>query len=87
MQTTRTRNSFYYWQFYQKLKKSTNNPKTLFLTDKNNFKDDGLYILAPTQNIIEQANRTGNYNELSYVILWITNGFKIMKYWIKIGSI
>lgn len=66
------------WQFYQKLKKSTNNPKTLFLTDKNNFKDDGLYILAPTQNIIEQANRTGNYNELSYVILWITNGFKIM---------
>jgi len=67
------------WQFYQTLKKSTKNPKTLYLTDENNHgEDDGLYILAPTKNIIEQANKTGNYNELSYVILWITNDFKIM---------
>lgn len=66
------------WQFYQGLKKSTKNPKTLYFTDKNDFEDDGLYILSPTNEIVKQANKTAKYNELSYVILWITNGFKII---------
>ena len=67
------------WQFYQTLKKSTENPKTLHLTDDNDHgENDGIYILSPTKKIIEQSNGTAKYNELSYVILWITNGFKIM---------
>jgi len=67
------------WSFYKKLKSSTKTPKRLYLTDENNHgEDDGLFILAPSKDIIKKANKTEKYNELSYVILWITNGFKIM---------
>ena len=32
---------------------------------------DGLYVLAPTRDLVRQANLSGEYNDASYVLLWI----------------
>ena len=39
---------------------------------------DGLYILAPTQDLVDEANETKEYNDCSYVILYRVNGKKII---------
>ena len=39
---------------------------------------DGLRILAPTQNLVDKANRTGDYNDCSYVLLYHTGDKKIV---------
>lgn len=75
------------WEFYQKIRKSDNKPKTLHLyagnrgefynKDENgNSGADGLYILAPTSELVEEANRTEDYNDCSYVILYKTGNNK-----------
>lgn len=77
------------WDFYQKIRNSTDSPKTLNLlagskgayynrTGKGKSGADGLYILAPTQDLIDEANDTGEYNDCSYVILYIVNEKKIV---------
>lgn len=77
------------WDFYQKIRNSTDSPKTLNLlagskgayynrTEDGKSGADGLYILAPTQDLIDEANDTGEYNDCSYVILYIVNGKKIV---------
>ena len=39
---------------------------------------DGLYILAPDQNLIDQANESGNTNDGSYVLLYRSPGGNIL---------
>ncbi len=77
------------WDFYQEIRKSTDSPKTLHLfagnigqyynrdgEDKSG--GDGLYILAPTKDLVNEANKTGDYNDCSYVILYRTSDKKII---------
>lgn len=39
---------------------------------------DGLTILAPTQDLVDDANATEDFNDCSYVIIYRTGGFKII---------
>lgn len=78
------------WDFYQKIRKYEESPKVLHLLSGsrgqyyNKSEDgssgaDGLYILAPTDELVEEANRTKEYNDCSYVILYRTgDGKKII---------
>ncbi len=77
------------WEFYQKIRKSKTSPKVLNLlagskgayyneTENGESGADGLYILAPTQELIDDANETKEYNDCSYVILYKVNDKKII---------
>ncbi|OPY57493.1 MAG: ComEC family competence protein [Pelotomaculum sp. PtaU1.Bin035] len=44
----------------------------------NNPGGDGLHILAPTIDLVSQANESGDYNDCSYVLLYKTAGRKIV---------
>lgn len=77
------------WDFYQKIRKSTESPKVLHLlagstgayynrTESGKSGSDGLYILAPTKDLVDEANKTEEYNDCSYVILYKVNGKKII---------
>ena len=77
------------WEFYQKIRKSTSAPKVLhnysgshaqyYNRDENGKSGaDGLYILAPTKELVAEANNSGDYNDCSYVILYKTNDKKII---------
>jgi len=79
------------WLFYKKLRKgSETNPKrlTLFAGSRGRYynqNDDGtsggngLYILAPTKELVKEANESDNYNDCSYVILFLpANGCKVI---------
>jgi competence protein ComEC len=39
---------------------------------------DGLYVLAPTPDLIRSANDMGDWNDASYVILYVTGGRRIL---------
>lgn len=69
------------WDYYQEIRKKDANPKVLhvYANAQNKFfnKDesgklggDGLYILAPTPELVEGANTSKDYNDCSYVILY-----------------
>lgn len=75
------------WFFYKALRDGnpTNNPKRLTLysgavaqyynrSDDGASGGDGLYILAPTEDLINAANECSDYNDASYVILYRTAG-------------
>ena len=75
------------WKFYQEIRKSDTSPKVMHLysgsygqyynQDENgNSGADGLYLLAPTPELVEEANRTEEYNDCSYVILYRTGDGK-----------
>ena len=75
------------WEFYQMIRTSENSPKTLFLYSKAMGKyynqdesgkngGDGLYILAPTKELLKEANESGEYNDASYVLLYRTGNNK-----------
>lgn len=77
------------WEFYQKIRTSETDPKVLHLlagstgqyfNESSSGKEggDGLYILAPTQGLVTEANKTKDYNDCSYVILYRMNGKKII---------
>lgn len=77
------------WAFYQKIRTSTKNPKVLNLyagargqyynrDESGIYGADGLYILAPTKELVAEANNSGDYNDCSYVILYKTNNKKII---------
>ena len=75
------------WDFYQEIRKAKSDPKTLHLyagsqgkyyneNENGESGADGLYLLAPTKQLTEEANRTEDYNDCSYVILYRTGDGK-----------
>lgn len=77
------------WNFYQEIRNSKSNPKVLKylsgskgqyynLNEDGSSGGDGLYILCPTQELVDIANQKGDYNVLSYVILLKDNNKKII---------
>lgn len=75
------------WDFYQKIRKKDEDPKTLHLyagakgqfynIDENgNSGADGLYVIAPTRELVDEANTSCDYNDCSYVILYRTSSGK-----------
>ena len=79
------------WKFYKALRdeNSTTDPKRLTLLPGTNGKyfnvdkdgkngGDGLFILAPNADLIQKANESSDYNDSSYVILYKTDGHKII---------
>lgn len=77
----------YDWSFYQNLRKSNNYRKLYLLSKSYSFyynmdryggNGDGLYILSPTRELLNYANEHEEYNELSYVILYLMGSRKII---------
>lgn len=77
------------WDRYAKVKDSKEETvKTLKILSGDAFKyanqddtgggGDGLQILAPTKQLVNDANDTEDFNDCSYVILYRTSGFKII---------
>lgn len=77
------------WDCYQTLRNSKNNPLALFYTDGDSKKyfaydengkktDDYLQILSPTTALLAAANKSGDWNDSSYVILYRINGYKVL---------
>lgn len=79
------------WLFYKSLRDGESNIQTNRLTlysnsygksyNKNNNSTkggDGLYILSPTKELVEDANESKDYNDASYVLLYKSNGGKIL---------
>lgn len=70
------------WDFYQSIRKSEENPKALTL-----YRDaeseccwikDGIKILSPTKELVEEADKIENYDHLSYVLIVKFAGRKIL---------
>jgi hypothetical protein len=60
---------------------------TLFSGDKGPYRTedwdgnapgDAFYVLSPTPDLVAEANRKGDHNDSSYVILYHSNGGKIL---------
>ncbi len=77
------------WDFYQAIRGSKKNPTCLYLYDGSKGKyynenedgtsgGNGLQILSPTGSLVTGANKCGDYNDCSYVILYKTGKFKIL---------
>lgn len=77
------------WDFYQRIRLSSNEPKALNLyanaqgqyynrDETGAAGGDGLFILSPTKELVEEANRTGNFNDCSYVLLYQVGRWKII---------
>ena len=77
------------WSCYQYLRQSKANPKALFYYDGSSNKyfseddngqliDDYLKVLSPTKELIKQANEAGDWNDSSYVILYVVQGWRIL---------
>jgi len=77
------------WKFYQKIRKSESDPKVIYnyagsrgryynQDETGKSGADGLHILAPTQELVANANKSGDYNDCSYVILYKTRNRKIV---------
>jgi beta-lactamase superfamily II metal-dependent hydrolase len=79
------------WEFYRSLRDENpqESPKRLTLYSGNQGKfwnigdtgelgGDGIYILAPTPELVKEANETEDYNDCSYVLLYRAPGGKIV---------
>lgn len=79
------------WKFYKSIRDKENQNLTrltLYSNSKGKYYNqnedgsccgNGLYILAPTQDLVNESNETENYNDCSYVILYRTsNGAKVI---------
>jgi beta-lactamase superfamily II metal-dependent hydrolase len=79
------------WKFYRSLRDRNpqSDPKRLVLYSGARAKyynqdesgtsgGDGLYVLAPTRALIDDANDSGDYNDASYVILYRSEGGRIL---------
>lgn len=79
------------WKFYKKLRDENpqTNPKrlTLFSGDNQYYRTmdqngnppgDNFYTLAPTPELVKQANENEDYNDASYVILYRGDGGRIL---------
>lgn len=79
------------WDFYKNLRDSNppTNPKrlTIFSGDSGihrtkdwdgNPPGDAFYTLAPTPSLVKDANESGNYNDISYVVLYRGAGGRVL---------
>ena len=78
------------WTFYKHLRdnRPTSNPKRLallsgargryFNENDSSGGGDGIYILAPTQELVDEANSSGDYNDCSYVLLYRVDDKRII---------
>lgn len=70
------------WKFYCKLRSGNGGAKRLAYhsseTQCQYWNDDGLFVLAPTPDLISAANECGEWNDSSYVLLYKTAGLKIV---------
>ena len=79
------------WHFYKGLRDGNpqDNPKRLTLlsgatgqywntNEEGTTGGDGLHVLAPTQELVDAANSSGDYNDCSYVLLYRTNDQRII---------
>ena len=79
------------WKFYKNLRDAgpTDNPRRLALhsgatgqyynvDEQGKSGADGLYILAPTPQLIIAGNECGDYNDCSYVLLYRTGTHRIL---------
>lgn len=62
------------WKFYTKLR-ADNHPntsrRTFFAGNRNSYySEDNITILSPTPELVENANKTKDYNDASYVLLF-----------------
>ena len=46
--------------------------------DDNGGSGDGLHVIAPTRQLVDDANESEDFNDCSYVIIYRTGGFKII---------
>lgn len=62
------------WQFYTSIRdeKNTKVPRRSFLSQYYGdfFQQDFIHILAPTGDLVHEANRSSDYNDCSYVLLY-----------------
>jgi len=59
------------WECYQQLRQSTSDPKVLALyrgAKGKYYDEDRIEIWAPTEDLVQQANDSQDYNGLSYVL-------------------
>lgn len=69
------------WDFYQRIRKSNENPKVLKLYRDgrgNYWTDDGIEILSPTPELVKEANETEEYDHLSYIVRVHYAGKKVL---------
>jgi len=70
------------WDFYQSIRGSEEDPKTLRLyrgaTSECCWIQDGIEILSPTQELVEEANESEDYDHLSYVLMVRSAGRKVL---------
>ena len=74
------------WKFYKNLRdtKPKSDPKRLTILAGakgqyfNHEGGDGIHVLAPTQELVEQANQSDDYNDSSYVLLYRTGDKRII---------
>jgi len=79
------------WEFYQKIRSGKiqgvtvlnllDGAKGVYYNlddDEGHGTGDGLYILSPTEELVEEANKEKEYNNISYVILYVTQDRKIL---------
>lgn len=77
------------WDCYCALRNSQSDPKALIYydgtankyfaeDDTGPLQDDYLKILSPTKSLMDTANEAGDWNDASYVILYIIQGRKIL---------
>jgi competence protein ComEC len=57
---------------------SESNGKYYNIDEENNKGGDGLYVLSPTMDLINDANKNDDYNDCSYVILYHSTAGKIL---------
>ena len=74
------------WDEYQHIRDGKSSTKLVFAQEMRSFQfanegedgkagGDGLQILAPTQALVDQANKSGDFNDCSYVIRYRSGGF------------
>lgn len=79
------------WEFYQKIRSGKiqgvtvlnllDGAKGVYYNlddDEGHGTGDGLYVLSPTEELVEEANKEKEYNNISYVILYVTQDRKIL---------
>lgn len=70
------------WDFYQRIRKSTENPKTLHLYRGSSAEccwiQDGIEVLSPTPALVKEADESEDYDHLSYVLMVTYQGKKVL---------